>query len=74
MNSARPRFVLYVLPAAAIFATAFGAVYGWIGLKALFAGAGWFGVLLLVFGVGGLALGLALWRAWRMVSKRAGGA
>lgn len=74
MNTARPRFVLYVLPAAAIFATAFGAVYGWIGVKALFAGAGWIGGLFVVFGVAGVALGLALWRAWRMVSRRAGGA
>ena len=73
MNRARPRFVLYVLPAAAIFAVAFGGVYGWIGVNSTLAGAGWFGVLLIVFGVAGIALGLALWRAWRLVSKRAGG-
>jgi hypothetical protein len=71
MNSPRPRLVFYVMPAAAIFAAAFGAVYGWIGVKALIDGAGWFGVLLLVFGVAGIALGLALWRAWRMITKRA---
>jgi hypothetical protein len=73
MNPSRPRFVYYVMPAAAIFAALFGAVYGWIGVKAVLGGAGWFGVLLIVFGVAGVALGLALWRAWRMVSKRAGG-
>jgi hypothetical protein len=72
MNSARPRFVYYVLPAAAIFAAAFGGIYGWIGVKALLGGAGWFGVLLIVFGVAGVALGLALWRGWRLIAKRAG--
>ena len=73
MNTARPRFVLYVLPAAAIFAALFGAVYSWIGVQSLVNGSGWFGVLLLVFGIAGIALGLALWRAWRLVAKRAGG-
>jgi len=73
MNTARPRFVLYVLPAAAVFAAAFGAVYGWIGVLSLVNGAGWFGALLVVFGVAGVALGIALWRAWRLGSKRAGG-
>jgi len=73
MNKPRPRFVYYVMPAAAIFAAAFGVVYGWIGVNALIAGAGWFGALLLVFGVGGIALGLALWRAWRLLTKRASG-
>jgi len=72
MNKPRPRFVYYVMPAAAIFAAAFGVVYGWIGVNALIAGAGWFGVLLVVFGVAGVALGLALWRAWRLITKRAG--
>lgn len=73
MSKGRPRFVLFVLPAAAIFAVAFGIVYGWIGVKATLAGAGWFGALLIVFGIAGVALGLALWRAWRLVSKRAAG-
>ncbi len=72
MNNARPRFIYYVMPAAAVFAAAFGVVYGWIGVNALIAGAGWFGVLLLVFGVAGVALGVALWRAWRLVAKRVG--
>jgi hypothetical protein len=74
MSTARPRFVYYVLPAAAVFAVAFGAVWGWVGIRALIGGAGWFGVLLVVFGIGGVALGLALWRAWRMVVDRARGA
>ena len=73
MNRARPRFVLYVMPAAAVFAAAFGVVYGWIGVKSLLIEPNWLGALLLVFGFGGLALGVSLWRAWRLVSKRAGG-
>ena len=62
-----------VLPAAAVFAVAFGAVWGWIGVRALIGGAGQFGVLLVVFGIAGVALGLALWRAWRLVVNRAKG-
>jgi hypothetical protein len=73
MSPSPPRFVYYVMPAAAVFAAAFGAIYGWIGIRAVLGGAGWFGVLLLVFGVGGIALGSALWRAWRMITKRARG-
>ena len=73
MSPPRPRFVYYVMPAAAVFAVAFGAVYGWIGIRAVFGGAGAFGVLLLVFGIGGVALGLSLWRAWRMIAKSARG-
>jgi hypothetical protein len=74
MRTERPRFVYYVLPAAAVFAVALGAVWGWVGVQALIAGAGWFGVLLVVFGIAGVALGLALWRAWRMIAHRARGA
>ena len=73
MRTERPRFVYYVLPAAAVFAVAFGAVWGWIGVQALISGAVWFGVLLVVFGIAGVALGLALWRAWRLVVDRARG-
>jgi hypothetical protein len=73
MSTARPRFVYYVMPAAAIFAVAFGAIWGWIGIQALIGGAGRFGVLLVVFGIAGVALGLSLWRAWRLVVNRARG-
>ncbi len=73
MSRPRPRFVYYVMPAAAVFAGAFGAVYGWIGVRTVLGGADWFGVLLLVFGIGGVALGLGLWRAWRMTTKSARG-
>lgn len=73
MSAERPRFVYYVLPTAAVFAVAFGAVRGWIGVRALIGGAGQFGVLLVVFGIAGVALGLSLWRAWRLVVDRARG-
>jgi hypothetical protein len=73
MSTERPRFVYYVLPAGSVFAVAFGAVWGWIGIKALIGGAGQFGVLLVVFGIAGVALGLSLWRAWRLVVNRANG-
>ena len=70
MNRPRPRFVFYVVPATAVIAAVFGVVYGWIGVQALLAGGGWFGVLLVVFGFGGVALGLALWRTWRTILVR----
>lgn len=59
------RFALYFLPATGAAAAVIGLFYGWIGIQAILAGAGWFGVLLLAFGVGGIALGMALWNAWR---------
>lgn len=71
---APPRTIFYVMPAMAVVAGAAGVIYGWIGVRALIGGAGWVGGLLLVFGVAGIALGLALWNAWRLVTKRAHGA
>ena len=68
------RTIFYVMPAMAVVAAAAGVIYGWIGVHALIEGAGWAGVLLVVFGVAGVALGLALWNAWRLVSRGAGGA
>lgn len=70
---APPRTIFYVMPAMALVAGAAGVIYGWIGVRALIEGAGWVGGLLLVFGVAGVALGLALWNAWRLVTKRARG-
>jgi hypothetical protein len=68
-----PRAVFYVMPAMAVVAGAAGVIYGWIGVRALIEGGGWVGGLLLVFGVAGIALALALWNAWRLVTKRANG-
>ena len=66
--------ILYVMPAMAVVAGAAGVIYAWIGVRALIEGGGWFGGLLLVFGIAGIALGLGLWNAWRLVSKRVRGA
>jgi hypothetical protein len=68
------RFALYFLPATGVAAAIIGAFYGWIGIQAIRGGAGWFGVLVVVFGVGGIALGIALMNAWRMFVERARGA
>jgi len=70
---ARGRTIFYVMPVMAVFAAAAGVIYSWIGVRALIEGGGWFGGLLLVFGVAGIALGLGLWNAWRLVTKRARG-
>lgn len=64
------RFALYFLPATGAAAAVVGVLYGWIGIQAIRGGAGWFGVLLLVFGIGGMALGMALWNAWRKFVER----
>ena len=68
------RFALYFLPATGVAAAIIGAFYGWIGIQAIRGGAGWFGVLVVVFGVGGIALGIALMNAWRNFVERARGA
>lgn len=67
------KVVLYFLPATGVIAAIFGAFYVWIAIAALRNGAGWVGVLLLVFGFAGIALGAALWNAWRMMLARARG-
>lgn len=71
---APPRSIFYVMPVMAVVAGAAGVIYSWIGVRALIDGGGWAGGLLLVFGIAGIALGLALWNAWRLVTNRARGA
>ena len=68
------RLALYFLPATGVAAAMIGAFYGWIGIQAVRGGAGWFGVLLVVFGIGGIALGIALMNAWRTFVERMKGA
>lgn len=70
----QPKFVYYVLPTAGAMAVVFGIVYGWVGINALVHGGGWVAGVLIVFGFAGVTLGLALWRAWRMVGRRSPGA
>jgi hypothetical protein len=67
------RFALYFLPASGVAAAIIGAFYGWIGIQAVRGGAGWFGILLVVFGFGGITLGIALMNAWRKFVERAKG-
>jgi hypothetical protein len=64
------RLALYFLPATGVAAAIIGAFYGWIGIQAVRGGAGWFGILLVVFGIGGIALGIALMNAWRTFAER----
>ena len=64
------RFALYFLPATGAAAAVIGVLFGWIGIQAIRGGAGWFGILLLAFGIGGIALGMALWNAWRTFVAR----
>jgi hypothetical protein len=60
------RFLLrYVLPAAAVLTSLFGAYYLVWGAIALQRGNVGFGVFYGVYGIGGLVLGLALGRVWR---------
>ena len=59
------RFALYFLPAISVFGVVCAIVYGWIAVRVLLAGQIWMGCFLMLFAIAGLALGLALWRAWR---------
>lgn len=59
------RFALYFLPAIAVFGVVCAIIYGWIAVRVFMAGATWTGAFLMVFAIAGLALGIALWRAWR---------
>jgi hypothetical protein len=60
------RFALYFLPAISIFGVICALIYGWIAVRVFMAGSTWMGLFLMVFAIAGLALGIALWRAWRM--------
>ena len=65
------KFGLYFLPAIAIFGVVCAVIYGWIAIRVLMAGELWMGSFLMLFAIAGLALGAALWRAWRtFVPKR----
>jgi hypothetical protein len=66
------KFALYFLPAISLFGVACAVVYGWIAVRVLLAGQLWMGCFLMLFAIAGLALGIALWRAWRaFMPKRA---
>jgi len=59
------RFGIYFLPAIAIFGVVCAVIYGWIAIRVLLGGQLWMGSFLMLFAIAGLALGIALWRAWR---------
>jgi hypothetical protein len=64
------RFALYFLPAISVFGVVCAIIYGWIAVRVLMAGSTVMGAFLMVFAIAGLALGIALWRAWRMFVPR----
>ena len=64
------RLSLYLLPVIAIFAVACGLTWGWIGIRAAIGGGGPVAYLFIVFGFGGIVLGMALWRARQALLKR----
>jgi hypothetical protein len=67
------RFTLYFLPAVAVAGSVFGLFYGWVGVQSLVRGETGVGIFLLVFGFGGIALGVALWSVWRRLVQQARG-
>lgn len=66
-------FSSYFLPVIGVAAGLFGLGYVWIGIHTLFERQWGVGVLLTVFGIAGVAMGLALWNAWRQFVKRVRG-
>jgi hypothetical protein len=67
----RRRTSFYLLPGLSIAAAALGLVWGWIGVTAAIGGGGPIAYLFVLFGFGGIALGIALWRAWRTFVNQA---
>ena len=58
-----------LLPFLALFSIAFGAVYTYVGVRTILLGAAGWGGAIIVFGIAGMALGVALWRARRLRSR-----
>jgi hypothetical protein len=65
------RIGLYFLPAIAAAAIIFGLFYIWIGIQTIMRGESATAAFLFAFGIGGLALGSALWSVWRKFFKAA---
>jgi hypothetical protein len=64
------RVSLYFLPALAVIAVLFGSFYVWTGLNVLRQGHLGMAALVTVFGVGGIAMGVALWTISRQFARR----
>lgn len=56
-----------LVPALALFAAAFGVVWGWIGISSAINGGGPVAFLFILFGFGGVVLALALWQTWKKI-------
>ena len=65
------RFTVYFLPAIAVAAVVFGLFYAWTAFQTCRRGEIGVGVFLLVFGLGGVALGIAMWTTWRNIVRQA---
>lgn len=64
------RRLIVLIPFAAAFAMIFGGYYAIAGLRTILSGNPTFGAFFLVYGLGGLLIGVALWRAYRDYRKR----
>ena len=60
---------MYFLPAMGVAAAIFGAFYLWAGVRNLIAQNWMMGMLITAFGICGIALGMALWRAWKTFGR-----
>ena len=61
--------LLYLLPVAVVVTALFGANYVYWGLTAFRRGNVGFGIFYGLFGLGGVVLGLALWRVWQQLRR-----
>ena len=66
------RYVLILVPFAAGLAMMIGGFYAAQGGRLIAAGRASVGALFLVYGIGGVILGVALWRAHRQYRRRIG--
>jgi hypothetical protein len=62
----------YLLPVAALFTGGFGLYYAWWGVIAFRRGNAPFALFYAVYGLGGVVLALALWRAARQLRRPRG--
>jgi hypothetical protein len=60
-----PGYSIKLLPALALSAVAFGAVYVYVGVNAIRLGAPGWGAAIVAFGLAGIALGITFWRLRR---------
>lgn len=66
------RRLLILLPFAAGIAVLIGGNFAWAGIAAFAKGNRLFGGIFLMYGMGGIILGVSLWRAYRQFRRKAG--